>query len=163
MKSHKKANAFSWLAAILWMFFIFYLSSQPAQVSNALSKKITISLVNITNRVQEINFISQKHVSEINNIIRQYAHALVYIVLAVLVINSLRDSGMKVTMRCLVTFLISVVFACSDEIHQMFVVGRGAQLQDLLMDCTGVLLVVLIYLLYALFNKKDKSEKTVKS
>jgi len=154
LKSLNKVNVILWLTNILWMLFIFYLSSQPARVSNNLSKKITILFVNFTKQVQEINFISQKHFSEINDIIRQYAHVVVYIVLAIFVVNALRGSGMNVLMSCLLAFLISVIFACSDEIHQMFVPGRGVQLQDLIMDCIGVLLGLAIYTICTLFFKK---------
>lgn len=154
MKSLNKVSAFFWFATIFWMLLIFYLSSQPALISNSLSKRITILLFDMTKQVQGIDLISQKHVSEINSIIRQYAHGVVYAILTILVVNALRCSGMNVLKSSVIAFVISVAFACSDEIHQMFVPGRAVQSQDLLMDCTGVLLGLAIYVTYAFLCKK---------
>lgn len=155
MKFQKKVIIL-WLAVIMWMFVIFNLSSQPAPVSNNLSKTITILFINVTKQIQKIDIISLNHVGQINSIIRGYAHGFVYMILAILVVSALRGSGMNVLMSCLFTFVISVTFAYSDELHQMFVPGRGVQLQDLLMDCAGILLGLAIFNLVFLFYKITK-------
>jgi len=133
------------LVTIIWMMVIFFLSSQSAQVSNGLSKNVTIILIDLTNQAYGTNFISQIHISEVNSMVRRCAHVGVYIVLSILVINTLRGSRINLLMGYLLAFLICVAFACLDEIHQMFVLGRGAELQDLLMDCIGVLVGLTSY------------------
>jgi VanZ family protein len=47
----------------------------------------------------------------------------------------------------LLIILFSIVYAISDEFHQLFVVGRTCSLSDVLIDSIGILLAGLIYLL----------------
>lgn len=37
----------------------------------------------------------------------------------------------------LLALVIYIIYAVSDEFHQLFVPGRGAQLKDVLIDCAG--------------------------
>lgn len=156
MKSRNKTGLILLFATTLWMLFIFYLSSQTAQISDNLSKKITILLINIIKQIKDIDIISINHVGKLNNIIREYAHGFVYIVLSIFAVNALRGIKINVSMSCLLAFLISVAFACTDEIHQMFVPGRAAQLQDLMIDCAGALLGLVIFNIVAFFFRKTK-------
>jgi len=41
--------------------------------------------------------------------------------------------------------IISVFYAASDEIHQLFVPGRFCSFSDFLIDCAGILLAALLY------------------
>lgn len=149
LKPLKKISIVLWLTVFLWMLFIFFLSSQPALVSNSLSKKITTVYINITKQANRAG--------EINGKIREYAHAIVYIVLAILVVNALRSRGVNLFISYVIAFLITVTFACSDEIHQMFVPGRGAQIRDFLMDCAGVFLGLAMYNICAVLYRKSFS------
>jgi len=47
-----------------------------------------------------------------------------------------------------VIFLLGVIYAVSDEIHQSFVPGRDCSTGDLLADIVGLSAALLIYLLY---------------
>lgn len=38
-----------------------------------------------------------------------------------------------------------IVYAVSDEIHQLFVPGRGAQVKDVMIDSTGAFAGIIIY------------------
>ena len=44
----------------------------------------------------------------------------------------------------LFSFLIGCVYAISDEMHQLLVPGRSGSIQDILLDCGGIILGVLI-------------------
>lgn len=58
----------------------------------------------------------------------------------------------------LYTFIISFIFAVSDEIHQSFVPGRDADFYDLLSDTLGILTSLLIYhLIFKFLIKKIKT------
>jgi len=101
----------AWAFVLFWLAFIFFLSSQPAKDSNALNSRL-----------------------------REYAHASVFFVLALLVSNAFGRSGAKGFRAFLYSFLFCAVYACSDEFHQLFVPGRAMQLIDFTLDCTGTLL-----------------------
>ena len=45
-------------------------------------------------------------------------------------------------------FLISLIYACSDEFHQLFIAGRAGQIQDVMIDSIGILIGFLIIMIY---------------
>ncbi|WP_104372156.1 VanZ family protein [Desulfocucumis palustris] len=153
LKQRNKYTVFLWVAAFLWMLFIFFLSSQPAPVSNGLSKKVTMVFIDIAKQVKEIDIASLNHVGEINNKVRDYMHIFVYIILVIIVVNALRSIGMGMFISSVLALFISVAFACSDEIHQMYVPGRAMQAEDFLRDCAGVVLGLTIYNISVLLYK----------
>ena len=53
----------------------------------------------------------------------------------------------------LIILLISLIYAISDEFHQLFIVGRFASIEDILIDFAGSLLSVLTLKVIGKFNK----------
>ena len=52
------------------------------------------------------------------------------------------------------SILFSFLYACTDEIHQVFVPGRSAQFRDVLIDTLGASFgAIITYLIIKLFNK----------
>jgi len=116
----KNKKAIAWIAVILWMAIIFSLSAQPAASSNQLSKGVTEIIVEMIEKVTSINL----EVNDINHFVRKNAHFIAYLILGGLVCNALgyNISGPNLIM---IAGLICVGYAISDEIHQLFVPGRG--------------------------------------
>lgn len=52
------------------------------------------------------------------------------------------------------SFLSTILYACSDEFHQLFIPGRAGQIRDVCIDSTGALIMILI--IYFIFKRKDK-------
>lgn len=153
----KKGIIISWAVVLLWMAAIFTLSSQPAADSNKLSKGITeVVLEAIDNIIPEKEF----DVDDFNNIIRKNAHFFAYLLLGGLVLNALRLSlNRSWGYRAFIAVAICGPYAVSDEIHQMFVPGRSAQLRDVLIDTSGALVGIVIS--YALFLKLSKKRGSI--
>lgn len=101
-----------WLPVFLWCFLIFYLSSIP-------------NLKAAQNPFWD-------------EIIRSFIHGLFYAVLSVLFFRALNFHRTKKDF--LIPLLLSCLYGLSDEIHQSFIPTRTFQLQDLLVDFTGVFL-----------------------
>ena len=59
------------------------------------------------------------------------------------------------------SILFSFLYACTDELHQIFVPGRSAQFRDILIDTLGASFgIIITYLIIKLFNKiKTRSHK----
>ncbi len=59
------------------------------------------------------------------------------------------------------SILLSFLYACTDEIHQIFVPGRSAQFRDVLIDTLGASFgATITYLIIKLFTKiKTRSDK----
>ena len=55
--------------------------------------------------------------------------------------------------------IIALVYAVSDEFHQLFVPGRACSFSDFLVDSAGIFLATLIYSLKFLNPKKEFSKE----
>ncbi|SER69208.1 VanZ family protein [Psychrobacillus sp. OK032] len=132
----------SYTAVILWMALIFYFSHQPANKSNELSTGITEVIVTAVEKVApHSDFIFEN----LNHLVRKNAHFLIYLVLGVLLIHSLRLRGVGRFKGMGLALFICVLYAISDEVHQLFVPGRGAQVRDVLIDSAGAFVGIGVY------------------
>ena len=131
----KRGIIISWAVVFLWMAVIFTLSSQQAADSNRISKGITeVVLEAIDKIIPEKEF----DLDDFINIIRKNAHFFAYLILGGLVLNALRLSlNRPWGYSAVIAIGICGLYAVSDEIHQMFVPGRSAQLKDVLIDTSG--------------------------
>ena len=132
----------SWIAAILWMLLIFYLSSQTADSSNAVSTGITTAILDLIERVFPG---LELELEGFNHIVRKFAHFFAYLVLGTLVLNAHIVSGIKSKKAILSSLAICVLYAISDETHQALVPGRGPQIRDVVIDSAGALAGAVIY------------------
>ncbi len=149
-KEKKALIILSWSLVILWMLAIFNLSSQAAEQSNNLSTGVSEAIVEVIEKVDpKYNF----DIRELNHILRKNAHFFFYLVLGVLVINALRKSGSKRMTSYIWAFGICVLYAVSDEVHQLFVPGRGGQTVDVLIDSAGAAVGVAAYLLVSVIAR----------
>lgn len=137
-----KRKILPWTLVILWMALIFYLSHQPATKSNGLSTGITEKIVEIVEKVaSNIKF----DIGRFNHIIRKNAHFFAYLVLGTLVANGLRSVGLIGYKAIGFALLIYMFYAISDEIHQLFIPGRGGQVKDVIIDSAGAVVGILGY------------------
>lgn len=133
---------FSWAAVFLVMLLIFNLSSQVAEHSNELSAGITKLIIKAVKKVAPGVELEQK---SINNRLRKNAHFFSYLLLGVFVYNALRRSGLQ-GWRCFILALgICVLYAVTDEVHQLYVPGRGGQVRDVLIDSAGACVGIGLY------------------
>jgi VanZ family protein len=138
----------SWLALFLWMIIIFNLSAQPADQSDGLSKKVTKVIIETVDRISYLNTGGKPAidlVEKFNHIVRKYAHGGVYLVLGLLVMNGFSRSGVRGFKAFAFSLLFSILYAVSDEIHQLFVAGRGALVRDVFIDSCGAFIGIGIY------------------
>lgn len=70
-------------------------------------------------------------------ILRKFAHAAEFSILAGLIWRAV--PAKTVTRRIVLTVLLSIIYAVSDESHQYFVVGRHGSYLDVLVDLSGIL------------------------
>lgn len=133
----------SWTALIFWVVLIFNLSSQPAVRSNGLSKRVTKVVVETVERVSTK---ANVNMGRANHLLRKNAHFFAYLILGILVINIMRVMGVSGFKAFYLALGICVLYAISDEFHQLFVPGRGGQVKDILIDSTGAIVGIGIYL-----------------
>lgn len=167
MNIHKKSAKFiSWLIVILWSLIIFSLSSQPATKSNNLSKSVTKQIIKATQKggVLNIQIKPRKNmINKLNDIVREYAHAAVYLVLGILVMNAFIMSGVRGYKAFVFSFIFCILYAVTDEIHQLVVPGRGTEVADILIDgigaSTGIGLYKFIFKIYHTLKPKPSPKR----
>jgi len=156
--SNRTISLISWATVILWLLVIFSLSSQPGPESNNLSKTVTKQIVKTTQKVivSEETIKPRKNlINKLNNLIRKYAHGVVYLVLGMLVMNAFAVSGIRGCKAFIFSLIFCLIYAASDEIHQLFVPGRGAKETDVLIDALGAVIGMLVYnIICRLFYRK---------
>ena len=128
---------------MIWMMVIFHLSSQQANQSNNLSTGLTLKVVEV---IEKVTGQTNLNIEDFNHIIRKCAHFSIYLVLALLVLNALINSNKAIRSKVILTMIICILYAASDEFHQIFVSGRGPQVKDIFIDSCGALVGTGIYL-----------------
>jgi VanZ family protein len=141
----------SWLFVLVWMVLIFNLSAQPATDSGKLSMGVT---EHVAETVKKVDPTKEYNVDMLDHVVRKNAHFFIYLVLAILTIQALRISGTAVFKSIVLAIGISILYAISDEIHQLFVLGRGAQLRDVLIDSSGAVVGTCIYTIGEILLKR---------
>ena len=132
----------SWIAVLLWMFLIFVLSAQPAPRSNGLSQKVTEVIIEKVGLLVPLDIktsTTTDFIKRFNHIVRKCAHVSEYFVLGALVTNAMKTSKVPRFNAFIFSVLLCVFYAISDEVHQLFVPGRGAQMMDVLIDSAGAI------------------------
>ena len=142
---------------ILWMVFIFSMSAKNATQSSSISGGFTYNILNtFFEQFRSIDKTTQNGIVEgLQFIVRKSAHFLAYAILGGLcfenLINLDKISKKKVF---LIAFLISVLYAISDEIHQYFVPGRACQFRDVMIDSCGALTGIIVVIIFSKIIQK---------
>jgi VanZ family protein len=153
LKYRKLMYLLPWLIVVIWMLLIFNLSSQPVQNSDKLSIGVTEKVVET---VEKVTPKTELNLDSLNHIVRKNAHFFIYLALAIWVQIALRINRAIGIKRLLIVIGICVLYAISDEYHQLFVAGRGAQVKDVFIDSAGAIVGIVIYRIVNRFLSKKK-------
>ena len=133
------------LLLITWMFIIFCFSAQDSNKSKNTSNQVIIKTV---------EFIKQEQLSEPEkeNIIEKFilpvrksAHFFSYFILGILITLLLKDYYNITITTFIYALIFCFIYACTDEIHQLFVPGRAGQFLDVIIDTSGAFISTSIY------------------
>ena len=124
------------------------MSSEIAGTSSARSDEIvrTIQSIGVSGPADLLTFL-----------VRKAAHIGAYFILGILIFNLLKEYNLAVKKIIFISIGIAILYACSDEIHQMFVPGRSGEVRDVLIDTAGAAVGVVVYTaLSSRFYKKPE-------
>ena len=149
------------IPVVLWMIVVFKFSSEPADISENTSLNVTrkIAQVIISKDVTEEQ--KNEKIEALDSVIRKVAHFTLYAVggfLGLLYVNIYEiDDKKKIGFSVIAGFLYSV----SDEIHQIFVLGRAGMITDVIIDTMGVVTgvcacLLIIKVINKLYTKMKK-------
>jgi len=136
-KTKKRVIIFRVLV-ILWMIVIFLFSAADGDESSKTSGWVGRMIGSIFHSDFE-DWTEEEQAAYAEKIeypIRKAAHATEYAVLALLFFGALTFDGKK---RYILSWIFTVLYACTDEFHQLFVPGRAGRLFDVGVDSLGAL------------------------
>lgn len=130
-----KRCAASWAPVIVWMFFIYVMST------STFSSESTVRIIEPILRYLHPS-ITEPDIERYHAVIRKMAHGIEYFLLGLLLFRAYRVGSIaQRTGRWVAgSFLVIALYASFDEIHQLFVFGRTASLIDVGIDTLGGLL-----------------------
>ena len=119
------------------MVCIFYLSSQTATDSRALSNEVVEQLKDYVETIECLApFIRKMNLSYPRIRIRKVAHFTIYLVLGFVSYLALpRQCPLRKKMALVIS--LCFIYAITDEFHQSFVPGRAPEVRDVLIDTLG--------------------------
>jgi VanZ family protein len=125
------------------MGLIFSFSNQTGTSSSSLSTKV-LTRIAITIDKDMTDEEIDEFVDKYSFIIRKVAHLTIYFILGILAYINLKEY-MKVTPALVIySIIFCLVYASTDEIHQLLVNGRSGNIYDVILDTCGSTLAILI-------------------
>ncbi len=128
------------------MIFVFLMSCQPAAVSTQSSGRVirTIAKIVIDDFERKPMEYQINLISSLQFFVRKTAHFILYFSLGFSVCGcALTFENTTKLRNSLVALGVSVLYAVSDEIHQLLVPGRSGQVNDVLLDTVGIVCGIL--------------------
>lgn len=153
------------LIVLLLMTFsiIFGFSSQDGEESKGLSRKITELITQNNEKIQSLSSQEKEEVLDrIEAVIRKIAHFSIYTIIGILLMALMCMFNIVDKTRVGITLVLGIIYAATDEFHQVFVQGRTALITDVVIDTMGVILGILLVLLIREIYRKIKEGKTGK-
>lgn len=162
------------IPAIACMTLIFFFSNQSSVDSSETSGRFVKIIIKVMSCIfKNVSGGNKENLAEIlQHIVRKCAHMSIYFVLFLCVFYAVHNWIKFFRLRCrtatacqnknisspvpaiqysfsylspyIVTFLITVIYSVTDEIHQYFIPGRSCELRDVLIDSSGALAAAVV-------------------
>lgn len=145
----KMKNGIFILLVVIWMGTVFYFSHQQGTGSGNTSKMVAtkiVEIMDINNNLSQEQ--KDENISKAEPFIRKLAHYSIYLLGGILIMNAIYHTIEQQNRAIVVSTLTGIVYAASDEIHQLFIIGRSGRIVDVLIDSLGILTGIVIFLLF---------------
>lgn len=136
------------ILVVLWMITVFFFSEQNGDESSKVSNETTKAIVQFSKNS------SDSLVERVNPYIRKLAHYSLYTVGGILIYLLFKTFKIYRRKQVLYSLVFGILYACSDEIHQIFVPHRSAMVRDVVIDSLGVLTGIIILVVLNRFKNK---------
>lgn len=146
---------------IIWMTIIFIFSNQKGNESTSSSSRFINTFIDIYEKISNNKLDNQKKEylnQKLSYPVRKLAHLTVYLILGVLICNIVLLYDLDIKKIILISILFCMMYAVSDEIHQMFVSGRDGRVLDVAIDTIGSI----VGILFTLVISKNFHNKIIK-
>ena len=139
------------------MIIVFYLSHQSSDDSTELSHGVLNTIIKLFRLNEETSLITE-------HVIRKLAHFTLYTLGGILIYMHINLYNIKTKSKLIIAQMIGTIYAITDEIHQMFILGRTGEIRDILIDSAGVFagIAFLAILLKMICKRKKEGSKIEK-
>ena len=143
----KSLNKIACFLMLCWMVVIFMFSAEPDTESSELSGSVSYRIVSVVNTITASHWDEKELLDKAELIdypVRKCAHMSEYAILTLL--GYVAFSFLHGRRRFVIPIAMTFLYACTDEIHQLFVPGRAGRFTDVLIEPqrTVILLGLLI-------------------
>ena len=141
---------------ILNSVIIFGFSAQNGEKSGSISQTITIKIADIFNireNREEFAYWGER-------IIRKLAHFGIYTTLGIFSFAFIATFNIKEKIKVISVTVWGIIYASTDEIHQMFSFGRHASIDDVVIDTLGVIFGLLLVMLFLKIKNIKNGDNT---
>lgn len=121
------------IPSIFLMILIFMFSHQTGSESSGLSSQIVLWIQ------------TYLHIPISEFIVRKAAHMSEYALLTLTLIYGFYKNHYPIQKIIIYSLIGTFLYACSDEMHQLFIGGRAGQFTDVLIDTCGGCLTIIFY------------------
>lgn len=137
------------ILAVLWMVIIFIFSAQSKEESSEVSGGLSDRVLSIGGWLLHLN-IDEETLGfialTVERIIRKGAHMTEFAILAILLYAWLGRWQIPQVKRYWTAAVLACLYACTDELHQLFVPGRAGLVSDVLIDSAGAVVGLAVFL-----------------
>lgn len=136
---------------------IFIFSSQNGNESGSTSRNFTRKVVEILKIDKNLDE-NQKEllIEKSQYCIRKLAHFTIYTIAGINMMGFVNTYDVKMRNKLLIVLIIGIIYAISDEVHQMFSGDRTPAMKDVFIDSLGVLFGSFIVILFdKIFKRKS--------
>ena len=137
---------------ILCMLFIFSLSADNGEASEAKSDSVIVKVTETILHKKLTPEEKERYIESTVKVVRKTTH----FILGLLIISFLKEFGLT-RKSIIISIIVVLLYACSDEIHQTFVAGRSGEVLDVIIDTLGGSLATLLY--YLTYKRRNKNEQ----
>ena len=124
---------------------IFRFSSEQSEKSDKTSGRVVNAIIELNPKTRNLSQEEkEKKKEEIVVPVRKTAHFTVYTSLGIWLYLCAKTFEGKNKNKILISIALAFLYACSDEIHQVFVPGRSGDLRDVCIDTCGAMFGILI-------------------
>lgn len=137
----------SFVPALLVMIMIFAFSAEDSDNSSSTSRGFTKSVVSIVDSSLNLELTAEQKdiaVEDFEHLIRKLAHFTEYMLLGISVFIPIFIFYVRGYTVYFISWIFCIVYASSDEFHQLFISGRSASPKDVMIDSLGALTGIVI-------------------
>lgn len=125
---------------LIWLTIIFLFSNQNGVSSRNTSKAFIDKIIDISSSFSKKQLSKEKKeriVKKYHPVVRKLAHFTIYFILGIITYSFLGIYFKNEQKQVVISLIFCFIYACSDEIHQLLLIGRTFQLKDIVIDTVG--------------------------